>query len=84
MILKLCTGINQWGYFESDEIFIEKVLANNLFDNDVKWILQEGTEQQKNKEVNYIHLIYETGSKRIATNRVGYLLNNEGKTVDKI
>lgn len=84
MIIKLNTGENNWAYFESNEIYIDKMLYQNLYSNDVIWILQDGTELMENKEIKYIRLVYETGIKSIATNRIGFFLNNEGKTIDRI
>lgn len=81
-----------WVYCEGDVIRPCKGKATprslvDIYSNDTLFLLNTtGVDFDKN-EINYLHLNVSKNAqtvKRIVTNRRVYLMNDEGKTIDKL
>ncbi len=80
MIVKIKNFDGSWNYYEGDSIDQEIMTANSDCPSTAIWITVPGGGKQisicieKERKVIY----------RIITNRPTYLLNDNGKTIDKL
>lgn len=86
MIIKVRNDVNSWSYFECDVIHskygtIERIRPE---EGDVI-VLLENKNIKNDVVVSLLNLeTKESHLRTILTDRVCYVLNNEGKTIDKI
>ena len=92
MIVKIKSGDRSWNFFEGDYINQTDVDLCNTNTNEDKstiFILLKGTRMnlKDNPYPGGKLLIIQKGQTiiaRILTNRASYLMNNEGKTIEKL
>lgn len=86
MILKVMYGQNtggNWAYFDAEKFYHIQVKTVDV-GLDVEWILLPQTDIQKEENITLV-IYYHNGLRHeVATNRVVWILNNEGKTIDRI
>ena len=83
MILKIKVDNTTWCYLEGMEIYVQEILWKNLHDNTVQWFFDK-SEDDENEKIKYINIIDSKNGKVIATNKVCFLLNENGKTIERI
>lgn len=87
MIVKVKNGKESWSYFECSVIHSKYGLLKHTTEWSDAIILfeDEYSVKNNNKNVTILNLEIKEGHLRtIITDRVCYILNDEGKTVDKI
>ena len=88
MIVKVKSGNWEWSYFEGDQVIQHKVntLAKGSYDETISFI-KPFAENTKDEHKLYLSLCICKEKRvvsRILTNRATYLMNDQGKTVDKL
>ena len=97
MIVKTKSGKNTWSYFEGDKIDVREENLSNTDANgypDTLMYLKPDTKinvkqdcacgKDHNNGLSICVLNADRVIARILTNRITYLLNDQGKTVDKL
>ncbi len=85
MIVKIKNGKDSWSYFECEIIHSKYRAFGKVEGQGDMVILLENKELKKDVVVKLLNLETNKSHLRtILTDRVCYVLNNEGKTIDKI
>jgi hypothetical protein len=86
MILKVMYGQNSgqnWAFFDVDKFYSHQIdMCNAPLGSET--ILLPGTDVQKIEKIQSILYFKNNEQHEIITNRVVWILNNEGKTIDRI
>jgi hypothetical protein len=92
MIVKIKNGKGTcWRFVEANSIDVRKIFWHDrdLYSQNVEYILQPDIKRSEGKEepgyeLTFLTMLHREEVTMIATDRDGYILNNEGKTIDRI
>jgi len=86
MIVKVKNDKNSWSYFECEVIHSKyKMMKELIIRGDECILVEKQIDSDKEKQVRIIRLeTIKEHSRTIITDKVVYVINNEGKTIDRI